>query len=739
MTKLGGEGGRRGGRFLRSPWLAALLGALCFSSSIGNGFAYDDCVLVLDNPRIRTLTDFRAVWLSDWWKLIESAPEANPQRDRLYRPLSMFTFALNYAVHAYRPLGYHLVNLGLHAAACFLVWHLARRLVAEPAVAAWAAALFAVHPIHVEAVANVVGRAELLATVFLLGGLLVLLPHGGVPGLRRAALAGPLFFLALLSKETAVCYAAVALLALYMTQGMARRGWRWWVMHASCLLVPLLAYLPLRYVALEHQLFRAQPVDLLMNPLVTASGLGRVGGALTVLGQYARLMVVPAQLSCDYGIAVVDPRHGFTLLTFAGMLAMGSVGLALVGFLRRGALWRQIAALVAMSVASYALISNTVLLIGVAVAERLFYWPSVPLLLLAGVGIVEFWRRQVASGLTAASTLRLLRVLGVLLVLALGVRSAVRNVDWATNLTLFTQDFATFPNGAHVNKGCALELMSLWHDSLTPSDQLVPRWEAARRDLSLIGLWQDDWSPGQKREAFLRGAEWHANRAVEIHPGYAEALAVRGQVRAQLGELDKAMQDVEAALELNPALEGARGTLAQLLYGNDAGGRLAALQARVGADLADPALRLELGRMLLEYGRYAEAEEHLQQAVALAPNDITALRSLAEVLTLRRQNERALALFERVLTLSPEDWQAHANLVTLLAERDPKAALQHAERALELKPAEPRNSINLAEAYVLNGRKPEAITLLQRVQQQLDGDDPLRRVVSERLAVLRQQ
>jgi protein O-mannosyl-transferase len=739
MTRPGGDGGSAGGRFLRSPWPAVMLGALCFASSIGNGFAYDDCALVLDNPRIRTLTDFRAVWLSDWWQLVEHAAEVNPQRDRLYRPLSMFTFALNYAVHAYRPAGYHVVNLLLHAAACLLVWLLARRLVPEPAVAAWAAVLFAVHPIHVEAVAGVVGRAELLATVLLLGGLLVLLPRDGAAGLGRAVLAIPLFLLALLAKETAVCYPAVALLALYMTQHATPRRWRWWALHGVCLLVPLLAYLPLRYVALEHQLFRVRPVDVLMNPLVTAGGLERAWGVLTVLGHYAILMVVPAQLSCDYGIAIVDPRHGFTLVTLVGLLAVAGLCAALVGLLRRGARWRQVALLAAIGLASYALISNTVLLIGVAVAERLFYWPSVPLLVLAGVGIVEFWRRQRAAGPAGASATRLLPALGVLLVLSLGLRTALRNLDWASNLTLFTQDFATHPDGAHLNKGCALELMNLWRDLQTPRDDLPGRWDVARRHLISIGLWHDEWPPERKLEEFLRAASWHANRAVEIYPGYAEALALRGRIRAQLGEVDKALLDVEAALELDPALEGARQTLGQLLYGSDADRRLVNLQKRATENPDDPAARRELGLALLEYGHYAAAQKQLERAVALTPDDVAALRGLAEVLTLRQENERAIQLFEKVLTLAPDDWQAHANLVTLLAGNDPRAALQHAERAYALKPGEPRNSINLAEAYALNGRKAEAIALLARVERQLDSDDPLRRVVNERLAVLRQR
>jgi hypothetical protein len=159
-----------------------VLGLACFASSATNQFAYDDQPLIVDNPRIRNLTDFRALWLSDWWKLAESGPESNPRRDRLYRPLTLFSLALNYAVHGYRPLGYHVANIALHAAVCLLVWQFARRLVQDEAVATVAAVLFAVHPVHAEAVANVVGRAEVLAALFLLLGLLVMLPRRGPAG-----------------------------------------------------------------------------------------------------------------------------------------------------------------------------------------------------------------------------------------------------------------------------------------------------------------------------------------------------------------------------------------------------------------------------------------------------------------------------------------------------------------------------------------------------------------------------
>jgi tetratricopeptide (TPR) repeat protein len=697
------------GRLCLGPWLPPLLAVLCFVNSIPNDFAYDDRALVLDNPRICSLTNVRALWLSDWWKLVENEAEANPQRDRLYRPLTLFTLALNYAVHGYRPAGYHLVNVLLHAAVCLLVWHFARRLTGAAGLASIAAAAFAVHPVHVEAVANVVGRAEVLATLFLLGGLLLLMPHTGPPGALRTVLAMPLFLLALLSKEAAICYPAVALLALYWTQRGQPRGRRWWLMQTAALLPPLLVYFPLRYIALDYQLFRAEPVGVLMNPIVTAAGLERVLAPFTVLGQYTRLLLMPAEFSCDYGVAILDPRRGVTFMTGLGMLAAAGLAVGLLGFTRRNGGWRLVALLAAMLLASYALISNTVLLIGVDLAERFMYWPSVPVLMLVALGVGEFWRRQCATGRPLEHRRRRLYALGVLLLAALTIRTVVRNTDWASNLRLFGTDVRTHPEGAHLNKGYAVELLRLWNGE--PSS---PRGDAT-----------------------LKLALHFLGRALEIFPGYTEALALRGQVRAQLGEVDGALLDVEAAIQLDPSNRAARQTLAQLMYGAEAESRLADLRAKVEEQPDDAAARLRLGKTLLEYGRAREAEPQLARAAALAPDNVEALRELGNARAVNEDNERAIETFERVLALAPDDWQAHANLATLLAPRRPAQALEHARRAYELKPGEPRNGINLAEAYALTSQTAAAVELYQKVERQLDPDDPLRRVVAQRLEFLR--
>lgn len=595
----------------------------------------------------------------------------------------------------------------LHAAVCFFVWHFAHRLTDDRAVAGVAAALFAVHPIHVEAVANVVGRAELLAALLLLLGLLALLPRRGAPGLGRALLAVPAFLAALLAKESAVCYPALALILLWLRPPARGAARRWWLMHVACLLLPMLAYWPLRFAALEQQVIRHEPLALLMNPLIAANTAERVLGAFTILGFYVRLLVLPDQLCCDYGLAIFDPRVAFTPLTLLGLVAAGGLLVALFGIIRRGLLARRVAALTAMFLASYLLISNTFLLIGVSLAERLVYWPSVLVLILAAVGIVEFWRRQCSIGGGWARSAKLLRVLGVLLILAFGLRSAVRNADWQDNYTLFARDAGQRPEGAHLNKCCASELIKLADRTPSRADKVV----------------------------LLAAAESNLDAALHVDPGYAEALALRGQVRAWLGNEDGAFLDLDGALLLDPDNRGARQTLAQLrLHGTgDAEQRLEELRAEVAAHPDDAALLLELGSACVEYGLYDEALDHFEHALALAPDNVTAHRRRAETLALLHEYKQASAAFQQVLALDPDNWQAHANLSKLLADEDPVASLRHARRAHELQPRDLRTNLNLAEAYTLNDQTPAALRIYDDIVRFLDEDDPFRQVVLERI------
>ena len=179
----------------------ALLTFLLYGSTLPNALVWDDRELIVHHPGLRNAWDLAELFGSPYWGA----------DDYLYRPLTSWTLALNYRVNVglgfpgEHPVGYHLINLLLHFGVGWLMYLFSRalRLSYWPALAV--ALLFTIHPIHSEAVAAIVGRAELLSAMF---GLSFLLLHR-----RRvpSPVCALLFLLALWSKESGVAFLPLAL------------------------------------------------------------------------------------------------------------------------------------------------------------------------------------------------------------------------------------------------------------------------------------------------------------------------------------------------------------------------------------------------------------------------------------------------------------------------------------------------------------------------------------------------
>lgn len=144
-------------------WVIAGTAAICYYTSLGCELVFDDIAAIRDNRDIRPHTPITNVFFNDFW----GTPLHKEQSHKSYRPLCILTFRLNYTVHGLQPFGYHLVNVTLHTVVCLLYYRVC--LLFLPLLTSFVAAmLFAVHPIHTEAVTGVVGRAELLSALFYL-------------------------------------------------------------------------------------------------------------------------------------------------------------------------------------------------------------------------------------------------------------------------------------------------------------------------------------------------------------------------------------------------------------------------------------------------------------------------------------------------------------------------------------------------------------------------------------------
>jgi hypothetical protein len=329
---------------------------------------------------------------------------------QMYRPLPLASFALDWTLARGHPFWFHAMNLCWHAGATVAVTALARRW-ADWTVALAAGLIFAVHPVHVEAVANVIGLGELMAAVGVCLAVYAALVEQSV------LWSGAAFVLGLLSKENAVVAPALVVWA-WMVAPTSRPPRQRVVRFAVSWLVIAAAYLAVRGMVLHPyaRLHVTAPVFLGESALA-----GRLT-ALATLGDVARLLILPVTLRVDYSPA----ERTIVRSLLDGRLAIGLACLALWAWLLAAA-WRRERRVEALGLGWLAIaflpVSNLLFSTGVLLAERTLYLPSAGLALAAGAALARLPAGR-------------FRIVLPLLVLAGGVRVALRTPVWRDDLAL---------------------------------------------------------------------------------------------------------------------------------------------------------------------------------------------------------------------------------------------------------------------------------------------------------------
>ena len=407
---------------MRAGILVLFLAVTAYANSLGNGFAYDDEGILTRNPAV-TSGDWTGALEGPWW------PGAAAGTG-LYRPVTSASFAVEWRLFEGGPLGFHALNVATHAVVSLLVFALLLQL-GSPIGALVGGALFAIHPVHTEAVANVVGRAELYAAAFYLAACVLYWRGRDWEGARRIVrlvALGALYFLAVASKEIGVTLpGALVLLELYAARlemrGVAPllRGMRREAATALVLIVALAAYLGARFMIL------GSVGGERIAPTFEVVGPGaRVLTALALWFQYVRLLLFPVDLIADYDPAVFFPSEGLDLGVVLGVASLGALAITAIKS------WRP-APLVTLGILFFAIavlpVSNLLFSTGTVLAERTLYLPSVGLsLVVAGlVGPVLALRPAARRALIACAALALV---------ALFARTVARNPAWMSTFVV---------------------------------------------------------------------------------------------------------------------------------------------------------------------------------------------------------------------------------------------------------------------------------------------------------------
>ncbi len=412
----------------RAALTAALVGVLVYVGSLWNGFAYDDAAIIPGDPRVTHFRILEVFRLPYWHDAADLA---------IYRPFTTLSFAVDWFVSRGYAWYFHAINILEHG----VVTALACLLLAElftPAAALAGALVFAVHPVHVEAVANVVGRAEIVSGIFYLGALLVWVRGGSRSTPGRVAAIAVMYAFALLHKESSATLPAALVL---LDAALGRWSFRWERLREYARRVlPLLAVLAAvlaAFVALRLRVLGRMSPDVL-DPIFD---MPMSRGARTLTGLqawpvYLRLLFFPLQLLPDYGPRILMPAFGWNALALSGVAILAAVLLAGGVALLRG--WNRTTLALLWFPLTVLPVSNLLFQIGIIVAERTLYLPMLAVCVGTAAGIE--WATASSPGTRRTA------VAGLITVVALcSLRTITRVPAWESTDRLFLQLNADAP------------------------------------------------------------------------------------------------------------------------------------------------------------------------------------------------------------------------------------------------------------------------------------------------------
>jgi hypothetical protein len=361
--------------------IAALAAAAVAAPSIRNEFVADDRWVIAERPFLRNPPSIGAVLVEPYWPATFGGS--------MWRPAVLTSFALDYRISE-SPQWFHIENVIWAAIATALLTLLACEL-ANPFTGLITGLLFAVHPVHVEAVANVVGRAELMAAAAYAAALLCALRAEQRPiwliGVALAAAFG------MASKELVATLPA-AIVLVYVAKRMDwRRAWR----PAVAAAVPILGYYLVAGLVNTHGAFYPGGIAVGMEGLGVVQ---RTSAMLPISLEWWRLLLFPVHLSADYSPGELTVSTGLTAGHLLGALVWGALGFVA---------WRTrrtmpgIAVGLAWFVITVSPVANVVVPMELLIAERTLYLPSFGIAFaLASVAVAAPWSAQgraVAVGL----------------------------------------------------------------------------------------------------------------------------------------------------------------------------------------------------------------------------------------------------------------------------------------------------------------------------------------------------
>ncbi|NLA24375.1 MAG: hypothetical protein GX879_05350 [Bacteroidales bacterium] len=470
-----------------------VVSALLYVNTLPNKYAIDDKMMIYKNTyTMKGVKGINDILTKDAMAGMFGEKDASVAGGR-YRPLSMISFAIEQEIFKGNPHVSHFFNLLFYALSVVILYRLLLRFFPDKSEKYWylgiafvASLLFAVHPLHTDAVANIKGRDEIFCFLFVLLSWQSVFKFIDTNKIKHLIISFAWFLLSVFSKETAITFLFLIPLSIYFFADVKPKTY-------LKIMLPILAasfiYLFARYLVVGNSL-NVQITELMNNPFLEASTGERYATVFMSLGIYLKLLFFPHPLTWDYypyHLQIISWSDWRAILPLIIYLALGVY--AVWGIKKKSiyafGIW--------IFFATLSITSNLFFNVGAFMSERFVYIS----LLGFCIALAYFFNTKLMK---TAKMKQLSFILILLISTAFSAKTIARNFNWKDNLTLFAHDVKISSNSAKGNSSYASELYSL----------------------------AEDQTDTVERNKLFNQAIPYFEKALEIYPAYTESLVRLG-------------------------------------------------------------------------------------------------------------------------------------------------------------------------------------------------------------------
>ncbi|XP_059490524.1 protein O-mannosyl-transferase TMTC4 [Neocloeon triangulifer] len=651
-------------------WTSIILICCCatisFVPALTGDFVFDDSEAIINNEDVRTSTPVSSIFYNDYWGTRLNHPNSH----KSYRPINVLSFRLNYWLSGGVLIArsFKLTNLLLHIVISVLSLSIFDRMFGGncPKASLLASLLFSVHPIHCEAVAGIVGRADLLCALFFFLAFLSYCKSVDssifsiqiLPAVIWLDLTMIFSLVSMLCKEQGIT--VIGLCSAYdvinLWQERDRKKRKNVIMRHIALALWGSVLLFGRWFVMGGQVPTFQPVD---NPASFAeSFFTRVVSYNYIYALNFWLLLCPDWLCFDWAMGcvplVTSPLDLRVLAPILLWVMMTLLGLRWFFTMTTNSA-KTLALGLALLIVSFLPASNLLFRVGFVIAERVLYLPSAGFCVLITLGV-----RQLSS--LSPLYHHTIRSSFMMLLVTLALKSCQRSREWGTEQELFRSALSVCPLNAKVHYNVAKNAADLGDKQLALEEyaaalKLYPEYEQAMNNLG--NLLRDG--------GHLSEAEKLLSQAVNIRPNFAAAWMNLGIVQAGLKKFQDAEESYKTALQNRPKY---------------------------------PDCYYNLGNLFLEQGRHDDAYEAWRNATDLKPTHVVAWSNMVIMLDSIGRRELAEEVGREALTYLPNEAGLHFNLANTLGKlKQFVKAERHFLKATMLDPENAKYHANLGVLY----------------------------------------